>query len=408
MADGMVAPETLAGRANRASFMAFAVDAATEAVLRKGLAEILPNGIDIRRGNVRQAIAALARIATPHTLLIDVSGEDQPLVALADLAQVVEPDVRVLVIGDRDDLSFYRHVTRGLGAHEYLSKPLAAETVARHLGTQILRGTNSAAAAADEARGGRMVAVMGARGGVGATTVAANLAWHLAGPGRRHTILLDADLHAGTAAMLLGARTGPGLRVAMESPNRVDDLFVERTALPVTERLHILACEEKLTEKITFAPGAAERLVGILRRRYNYLIGDVGFSTIGPMRELLMQAHQRVIVMTPTLPSIRDTLRLLALPHGPNQARRAVLLLNRATMPGGLTHKQVEDALRVEIDVTINDLPRPLAQAETAGVPAIESSAAFRSGIATLAEQVALVVGETQAPRRRRLLGLLP
>ena len=406
-ADGSVmAPDSTAVRANRANFVAFVNDPVNEAALRKGLAEILPEGIDVRRANVRQAIAALSRMNTPRTLLIDVGGDPQPLAALADLAQVVEPDVRVLIIGDRDDVTFYRQVTRGLGGHEYLYKPLMPEMVARHFGPQILRGGATAVAGPDDVRGGRMIAVMGARGGVGATTIATNLAWHFATVAKRHTVLVDADLHAGTAAMLLGARTGPGLRAAMETPNRIDELFVERAALPVNERLHILAGEEKLTETIAFATGAAERLVGILRRRYNFIVADVGFTNTGPMRELLIQAHQRVIVLTPTLPSIRDALRLLALPSGPSQARRAVLLLNRAGMPGGLSRKQVEEALRLEVDVVMPDLPRYVAQAETMGTPASDMSSGFRTGIAALAEEVA--VATPGAPsRRRRFFGLL-
>ena len=96
--------------------------------------------------------------------------------------------------------------------------------------------------------GGRVVTVTGARGGTGASTIAANLAWHFGVEARRHTVLLDADLHRGTAAMLLGAKIGPGLRTVLEAPDRIDELFVERAAQPVSKRLHVLAGEEKLTE----------------------------------------------------------------------------------------------------------------------------------------------------------------
>ena len=70
--------------------------------------------------------------------------------------------------------------------------------------------------------------------------------------------MLDANLYTGNVAMLLGARTGPGLRSALETPDRIDELFVERSARPVSERLHVLAGEEALTEQFKYAPGAAE------------------------------------------------------------------------------------------------------------------------------------------------------
>src|SRR5271170_21815 len=97
-------------RPDRTRIIAFVGNQETEAALREGLLEAVPQGFEIRRGTVRAAIAALQKMPTPQTLIVDVSGEDQPLSALGELSGVVEPDVRVLVIGDRDDLNFYRQV----------------------------------------------------------------------------------------------------------------------------------------------------------------------------------------------------------------------------------------------------------------------------------------------------------
>ena len=394
------------GRSDRAQLVAFVTDAASEATLRKGLAETVTETIDIRRSNVRQAIAALGRMPTPRSLIVDISDDPHPLAALADLAQIVEPDVRVLIIGDRDDVTFYRQVTRGLGAHEYLYKPLATEMVARHFALHVRHTENGVAARTDDARGGRMIAVLGARGGVGTTSVAANLAHYIASTAKRHTVLLDADLHVGNAAMMLGARTGAGLRSALESPSRIDELFVERTALPVHDRLDVLASEEKIDDDIHVASGDAERLISYLRRRYNFVVADAGFSQISSKQELLMQAHQRVLVLTPTLPAIREAIRLLALPTGPGQALRGLVVLNRVGMPGSLPVAQVEKALGAEIDVQIPYLPKPMCQAETLGTPAIDSAAGFRAAIIKLADQVA--PSATEAPvKKKRFFGLV-
>ena len=103
-----------AARPDRPHIIAFVVSPETEMTLREGLMEAVPEGFAIHRGNVRAAMAALQKMPISHNLIIDVSGESQPLSALSDLSDVVVPDVRVLVIGDRDDLNFYRQVTRGL------------------------------------------------------------------------------------------------------------------------------------------------------------------------------------------------------------------------------------------------------------------------------------------------------
>jgi pilus assembly protein CpaE len=346
-------------------------------------------------------------------LIVDISGTDQPLAALGELSDVVEPDVRVLVIGDRDDLNFYRQITRGLGVLEYLYRPLMRDMVARYFGPLILNG----ALVFEGVQGGRVVTVTGARGGVGASTIAANLAWHFGVEALRHTVLLDADLHRGTAAMLLGAKTGPGLRTALEAPDRVDELFVERAAQPVSKRLHVLAGEEKLTETIVYTPEATTRLLDALRRRYNFVVIDVPWSTLPLHRDLLMMAHQRVLVMDPTLASVRDTLRLMALPNGPLEPHRGVLVLNRDNLRGGLNRHQLEEGLKMRPDVAIPDLPKVVGQAASMGEAAVTMRGGFRDGMLRLAREVAflrLLDGDTAASapskaasgRLRRLFGL--
>ena len=115
---------SISTRPDRPPVVAFIDDLATETALRDGLADVLPEAIDSRRGGIRAAIAEMQKSATPMVLIVDIASESEPLAALGKLAEVVEPDVRVLVIGRTDDLNFYREVTRGMGAMEYLAKPL--------------------------------------------------------------------------------------------------------------------------------------------------------------------------------------------------------------------------------------------------------------------------------------------
>lgn len=401
--------EPVASRHDRLPFIAFVNDGTTEAVLREGLVDILPGGTDIRRGGIRAAIAALQKTTTPRVLVVDVSGHDEPLTALAMLSEVVEPDVCVLVVGDSDDLNFYREVTRGLGAAEYLCKPLSRDVVGRHFG-QLALGRVPASAAS---LGGRMVTITGAHGGTGASTIAANLAWHLGMTKRRHTVLLDGDMYRGTAALLLNATPGPGLRLALETPERVDSLLAERAANPIGDRLHVLSSQEDLAEQPQVVPGAGPALMDALRRRYNFIVADAPYSVSSFHHELLELSHQRVIVTLPTLVGIRDTLRLLALLPGPEQIQRAVVVLNRIGMPGGLPRKQVEEALNMKADIAIPDQPRQIAAAATVGEPAVNTSGPFQTAIHELARQVAATdlldaagsrgaETEAQAPARGR------
>ncbi|MBU6497146.1 MAG: AAA family ATPase [Rhodospirillales bacterium] len=376
-----------AGRHDRPDLIAFVDDGATETALREGLAEANGGDIDIRRGGIKAAVAALRSSHTPRVLIVDVTGVEQPLSALHDLSLVSEPDVRVLVIGALDNLDFYREVTRGMGALEYLTKPLTRDRVTRHFGP-LLTG---AGPVSETALGGRIITVTGVRGGVGATTVAVNLAYHFGVTADRHTLLLDPDLHRGMAAMLLDSPSGPGLRSALEAPERIDELFVERTAQPVSNRLHVLAGEVKMAEQPGYVNGAAQALLAALAKRYNFVVGDVPFAPHPLFRDLLEQSQQRVLVMEPTLACIRDTLRLLALPSPAAKDRRPVIVLNRLGRRGTLTRRKVEDALKAKVDIVIPDLPRSVEAAATIGEAVTASRNGFRKGIVELARLTAFV-----------------
>ncbi len=376
----------LDARHDRPALVGFISDAQSEDAIREGLTDLTTEHLDVRRGGIRAAIAAMQRQATPKVLMVDVSGEERPLSALGDLANAVEPDVSVLVVGDIDHVDFYREVTRSMGASEYLAKPLTRDAVTRHFGAFI---SGQFRAGPDAALGGRAVSVTGVRGGVGATTIAVNLAWNFGVAMHRHTVLVDPDIHLGAAAFLLNVQPGLGLRMALEMPDRIDALLAERAALPVADRLHILASEEQPSVTANHAPGAAAALIEAMRRRYNFIVADVPFAPVRLYNDFLDLVDQRVLVMVPTLAAVRDTVRLLTLPKGPRQDQRAVIVLNRVGMPGGLTRQQVEEALKMKVDVAIPDQPRQVGNAATLGEAVMKSSAGVRSGIQELARQVA-------------------
>jgi len=386
-------PEQAPARPDRKDIVAFVADAETENILRDGLSDAAPRGVEFHRANVRSAIELLQEIATPRVLIVDVTGEGRPLTALESLSDVVEPDVHVLLIGEFNDVNFYRHATRILGVKEYLFKPVTHDMVARHFGPIIMNRSRRP----ESMQGGRVVTITGVRGGVGASTIAVNLAWHLGKRANRHTVLVDADLYRGSCALLLNAKSGAGLRTALETPQRIDELFIERSSQAVTERLHVLSGEENLLEPVKYEAGAAGRLIETLRRRYNFIIIDAPFTGTELHRDLLMLGHQRILVMEPTLVAVRDSLRLLALPNGPLQVHRGLLVLNRLKRPGTLTRHQIEDALKMKIDIAIPDLPKFVENAASFGTPAALSSR-FYKGIVALAAQAAAAFPVDSSP----------
>ncbi len=378
------APEVNAVRPNRAALLAFTCDTQTEQALQEGLSDIVFGKIEFRHAGIQGAIATLANMATPLILIVDLSGEENSLVALSNLRQVVEPNVRILVVGDQKGVDFYRQVTHDLGASEYLHKPLTRDIVARYFGPLL----NVKASVQSMMQGGRLVTVTGVRGGVGASTVAANLSWYLGVEAKRHTVLLDTDLHHGVCAMLLGAKPGSALRTALETPAQIDETFVERAVPQVAERLHVLAGMEDLADRLDLPLGGAAQLSKALCRRYNFVVADLPFTGQPLHRDLMHLAHQRVLVMLPTLACIRDTLRLLAIPNGPAQPRRPIVILNRAGMTGGLERRLISKALQMTPDIMIPDIQRVAECGANLGMPVAQEHGPFRHAMETLAREV--------------------
>src|SRR6516225_10544072 len=173
--------------AGRLPVIAF-VDAQTEQLLQDG--SVLSGRNQIIRGGIAKAIEYLSEQRSPHLLLVDISGVDLPLSQIHILADVCEPGTSVIAIGDRNDVGLYRDLQEA-GVNNYIIKPLTRELLTKALAPKTNSGELGRAAALKQ---GKMVSFIGARGGVGTTTIAANLAWHLANRQSRRVALVDLDL----------------------------------------------------------------------------------------------------------------------------------------------------------------------------------------------------------------------
>ena len=376
--------------ADRPALMVFVADEASEAAIRGGLGDVL--GALIRRGTVRTAVKMLEKETTPRVLIVDISGVDDPFAALDDLAGVCTPDVRVLVVGERTEIGFYRDITRNVGVHEYLHKPLTRDNVARLFAPHV-QGSSDVG----QDRGGQVTAVVGVHGGVGATTIAINLALELEDLTRSHVALLDLHLQGGTAAMMLGARVTSGLRIALEEPDRVDSLFLDRVGVPIGERIRLIAAEEPMEADIKSTEDGVRRVLDMLRQRFNHVVVDVPVPP-GPMeRAVLARARHVVLVLGPDVASIRDTVALKKLVAMTGAAGRVITVLNGAGRRGYLPPKLIAEGIGGPPDVIIPDLPRQLPRAANLGRPALKDSGIFRRGLAKLSQEISAVRATTQS-----------
>jgi pilus assembly protein CpaE len=384
----------------RVPLLAFVADDASEVALRGGLLNMV-DCIEIRRGTILHAIRHLTREPTPRVLVVDISGVAHPLDELDRLARICTPDVRMLVIGEETGVGFYRDMVRNLGVAEYLYKPLTRDNVTRLFGPLLAGATMEAGTS----RAGTVIAVCGARGGVGATTVAVNLALQLTGATRSHVALLDLHLRQGSAALMLGVRPVGGLRIALEQPERADALFLDRVSVEINERLRLIAAEEPLEAMPSPTPDGVRCVLDLLRARFNYVIVDMPASQTPAERQALRAARHLLVVMAPDLAGIRDADRLRQMAAGIGTIQTSIVL-NRVGMQGGLRMSMIEQGLGGLPTIRIPELGKQLGHAANLGKPALGACAAFTRPMALLAQEVSGAAARGDLPTAgRSLLG---
>jgi pilus assembly protein CpaE len=249
------APFNPARTGHRDPFVAFVCDEATAEVLRPIAVELGWSPEKVNKGGLRNAVQTLSVSASPNILFVDLSESGDPLNDINALAEVCEPGTVVIASGQVNDVRLYRDLVAS-GIHDYLLKPLNPDAL-RDAFAQAQTALNAPKVAESGAeRAHCAVAVIGTRGGAGASTIATSLAWLMGEKQGRTTALLDLDVHFGTGALGLDLEPGRGLTDAIENPSRIDGLFIERAMVRASERLAVLSAEAPIHSPI-MTDGAA-------------------------------------------------------------------------------------------------------------------------------------------------------
>jgi len=343
---------------------AFVNDAETETIANAVFEDLGLDGTSVKRGDVGTAIAYLSSNSSPRIILVDISRSELPISDINALAEACEPGVEVIVIGSHNDIGLFRDLMQ-IGVSDYLAKPVTRELLRRSIET-VRQGAHSVNL---RGRLGKLIAVTGVRGGAGATTVAANLAWLLSEKVGRRVALLDLDFNYGALSLALDQRATPGLREAFENIHRVDQLFIERTLVNINPRLALLSCEEPLDYKVSFETKAYDELIGQLAKHFHYVMVDVPDGSGIEHLHVLKTAAVRILILDPTLASMRHTIRLLKSLGHEEIGRQTILVLNRRwpQSDGDLSIEEIEKALNHRIDVTIPFGKSLFVTAENAG-----------------------------------------
>ncbi len=330
----MNAPWKPTVQGNRDAFAAFICDEAALDVLRPVVIEMGWQPEKCNKGGLRNAVQSLSITASPNILMVDLSESGDPLNDINGLAEVCEPGTVVIAVGQVNDVRLYRDLMAS-GIHDYLLKPLSPGQVRDALVNA--QTIFSAPKNHDPSSVKKHIstAVIGTRGGVGASTLATSLAWLFSADDKMPTALLDLDIHFGTGALALDLEPGRGLTDAIENPGRIDGLFIERAMIRANDNLAILSAEAPMNSPLMTDGAAFIQLEEEFRQAFEMTLIDMPRNMLINFPQLLSDVNVVLLVTEMTLASARDAIRILSWLKSNASHVQPIIVANKVQAGGG-------------------------------------------------------------------------
>jgi pilus assembly protein CpaE len=341
------------GGGNRDPFAAFICDETALDTLRPVVIEMGWQPEKCAKGGLRNAVQSLSVAASPNILMVDLSESGDPLNDINALAEVCEPGTVVLAIGQVNDVRLYRDLVAS-GIHDYLLKPLSASQLRDALTHAQAVFAAPKASDPDSAKRHISTAVVGTRGGVGASTLATSLAWLFSADHKLPTALLDLDVHFGTGALALDLEPGRGLTDAIDNPSRIDGLFIERAMIRANDNLAILSAEAPINSPLMTDGSAFVQLEEEFRHAFEMTVIDLPRNMLINFPHLLADVNVVILATEMTLASARDTIRILSwLKTNASHAQPIIVANKVQSGVAEISRADFEASIERKIDFTV-------------------------------------------------------
>lgn len=373
--------------------LAFIIDEETAAVAESEVSGDSPSPLPMHRvvGGCQTALSVPDMPPGLAALLIDIADTESAVADLAALVSTMPPDCAVLAIGDANDVSLFRDLL-GTGVADYLVRPLRPGMLRKALDTALAAkkrdremtearakleqiGSGNMMVPVDPSVPARVVAVVGARGGVGTSTVAISLASMVATTNKSDVLILDLDLHYGSVMLSLDLDPSDALREALQSPDRVDNLFIEQSVQRKGEFLCALGAEDPPNTPMPLEKGVLSQLVEKFQRKFNFIVLDVPRGDPVMQQQAFECATDIVVVGDLTLTGVRDGMRLLNFITESAPRATVYVVAGGAADPrkSPIRIADLEKSIKRKVDGQVAYDEKALAGSVNAGVPVPEA-----------------------------------
>lgn len=379
----------------RLTIDAFTATAETSATLRQLQQDraLGKSSIALMTGGIGGAITHYADAGTPQVVIVEDDDPASLLSRLEHLAEVCNAGTRVVVIGGINDIALYRNLI-ARGVSDYLPRPIE--------GRQVADALERLFADPHTAPRGRTIACWGARGGVGSSSVAQNLAWELGRQYQEEVVYIDLDLAFGTSVLAYNIDAKQTVADALAHPERLDEVLIERCMVEYDDHLSILASPADCRVRPPMAVEALEQLLELTCRMAAFVVLDLPHQWAEWTEHLLVQADEVVLTAVPDFASLRDTKAVMEAVSGRRGGAvppRLVLNKVEASRKTQLTAKDFEDTISVKAVASIALEAGVFADAATNGQ--MVGEAAKNHKVTQVLGQLATVVAG-KAPSGRR------
>lgn len=348
------------------SAMAFITDSVAQARISGDLFGVTLGKANVREGSIDTALGLSEWPRDLDLLIVDLATAHDPVADAAALKTALPGSCMVIGVGRINDVALYRDLM-AVGFNDYLSLPLAEGAMGRAVDRALElreRGAGPVANAAKSAAKPRTLCVVGARGGVGATTLAVSLASMLGTRLQEEVLLIDFDLHYGSMMLALDLEAIDALREALDQPDRIDALFIQQVAQKKSDLLYAIGAEEPPGGGFQARPHAASDFLRSVHRRFRWIVADVPRGDPVIQRQVMEASTDVVLVTDLSLPGVRDAMRLQQLAHDVAPSARLHLVTGGVLDPRRSAVKvaDLERTMKRKVDCQLPaDVPSALA-----------------------------------------------